>query len=153
MVGEQVVLDLGTVDGRSVVGLQRPGSDDRLGGEPTGQQRLADAFAGHHVGGHRRVAGEQHPPGGERGLVDPRGDRPRGVAILELEAVAEGVDDVGSGEEIEPELLHVLDATAAVAQHAESDVDPATGKRKRPGVAGNQVGFEPDVQLLRRRGR
>ena len=95
MVGEQVVLDLGTVDGSGIGGLQRPSRDDRFGREPTGQQRLADAFAGHHIGGHRCVAGEQHPPSGERGLVDACRDRPCGVAILGFEAVAEGVDDVG----------------------------------------------------------
>ena len=46
---------------RAGVGVERAGGDDRLGGEAAGEQRLADALAGHHVAGHRRVAGEQHP--------------------------------------------------------------------------------------------
>ena len=53
-------------------GVERPGGEDRLGGEPPGEQRLADALARHHVGRHRRVAGEQHPAVGQRRPVDAR---------------------------------------------------------------------------------
>ncbi len=148
MVGEQVVCDLGLIDPCCVAGLQRPGGDDRLGGEATGEQGLADALAGHHVGGHRGVAGEQHPPGRQRCVVDAGGDRPRRVSILDLESVAERVDDVRPGQQVDPQLLHVLHSTRAVAQHAEADVHTAAGQRERPRVAGHQVRLEPHVQLL-----
>ncbi len=73
------------------------------------------------------------------------------MAVLDLEAVAEGVDDVGAGQQLDPELLHVLHPARAVAQHAEADVHAAAGQRERPRVAGNEVGLEPHVQLMRRR--
>ncbi len=39
----------------------------------------------------------------------------------------------------------------AVAQHAEAEVDAAAGQRERPRVPGQEVGLEPDVEVVARR--
>ena len=138
----------------AAAGSQRPGGDDRLGREAAGEQRLADALAGHHVGGRRGVADEQHAPVGERGPVDAGRDRPRRVAALELAAPARAPRDVRPVEQVGPQLASSSwIRRRAVAQHAEADVGPPVGQRERPGVAGQEVGLEPHVAAARRPAR
>ena len=127
-----------------------PAREDRFGGEPAGEQRLADAFAGHHVGRRRRrrrrTACVRRSSGD---LVDAGRDRPRGVAILELEAGRRAPRRCGVGWSRSSQMrLHRLDPAFAVAEHTEADVDATVGQRERPGVAGREVGLEPHVQLL-----
>ena len=129
-------------------GLHRAGGDDRLGRQPPGEHRLADALAGHRVGGHRRVAGEQHPPVGQRRPVDAGRDRPGRVPTLERHLRAERVGDVRPRPQVVPQRAQVGTAAAAVAQHAVAEVHPAVGQREAPRVAGQQIGLEPHVQVL-----
>ena len=56
--------------------------------------------------------------------------------------------DVWAFEQSAPLRLHVLDPPGAVAQHAEADVDTPLGEGERPRVAGQEVGFEPHVQVV-----
>src|SRR5690606_37474065 len=62
--------------------------------------------------------------------------------------------DVGTLEDVGPQLLHVLDPgdLAAVALDAEADVGAAVGEGERPGVAGQEVRLEPDEELAGRSG-
>ena len=66
VVGDEVVAHGALVARPATRRVERAGGEDRLGGQPPGEQRLADALAGHHVGGHRRVADEQHSTVGQR---------------------------------------------------------------------------------------
>ena len=65
VVGEEVVAHRPLVSVRDEVGLCSPAADDRLGGEPAGEQRLTDALAGQHVGRGGGVADEEDPAVGE----------------------------------------------------------------------------------------
>src|SRR5262249_22244205 len=121
--------------------------DDRFGGEAAGEERLADALAGHHVGGHRRVTREQDALASERGGVDARRDRPRRMTALEDGGGTEGGAEVRAVEQAGPEVLHVLDPPPAVAQHAEADVGPPAGQRERPRVPREEVGVEPHEEV------
>ena len=148
MVGDEVVAHGRLVARRRRDRVERAGGEDRLGGQPPGEQRLADALAGHHVAGHRRVAGQEDSTVGQPRPVDAAGDRPRRVPVLRSGRRAERGADVRAVEQAGPQLLHVLDAAGAVAQHAEADVRPPAGQRERPGVAGEQVGVEPHVEVV-----
>ena len=81
----------------------------------------------------------------------PRRDGPGRVAVLQLERRTERIDDVRPPEQVDPEFLHLLALAPAIAEHAESDVDPTVGERERPRVTREQIRFEPHVQLLARR--
>ena len=70
VIGDEVVAHRRSIAVRRRRRRRAPARHDRLGGEPAGEQRLADALAGHHVGGRGGVADEQHAAGGEAGLVD-----------------------------------------------------------------------------------
>ena len=148
MVGDEVVANFGLVNHRRVFGLRRASCHDCFGGQAARQQCLPDAFSGHHVGCHRGVTCEQHTAAGERGLIDLGGNRPCGVTIFQLEVGSEGVEDVRPTKQIGPLLLHVLYAALSVSKYPETDVDATAGQGERPGIAGDHVRLEPDIQLI-----
>ena len=92
-------------------------------------------------------------PCDERRRVDAGRDRPRQVSVDGRRARAEGRGDVRPLEERRPRLLHVLRTPSRAALDAEADVGAAVRERERPGVAGQEVGVEPHVQLVARPGR
>ena len=127
---------------------------DRLGGEAAGEQGLADAFAGHHVGRRGGIAGEQHRPVGEHGPIDraPGSARRGGDPRASRWARARRRRAVGRAGRPTASLRRPCRVAAAVAQHAEADVGPAVGQRERPGVAG-QAGRRRTRRSARRRRR
>ena len=132
---------------------ERVGAEDRFGGKAASEQRLTDAFAGERVGCRRCVAHEQHAVVSENGLIDSSRNRPCSVATLEHSAFPEGLANVWAAEQIGPQRVHLLHLDGAATEHAESNVDAAIGKRKRPRVAGHDVGIEPHVETIRRGAR
>ena len=128
------------------------GGDHRLSRQTAGYQRLADALAGHRVGGRGRVPGEQSPGPGEGDPADPGRNGPGPVGGLGLGVGPQHPAQVGAGQQIRPDPAHVADPEAAVPADAEADVGPAAGQRERPGVGGQQVGFKPHEHLLGRLG-
>ena len=107
VIRQKVVAHGRSIPRRDLAGLERATGEDRLGGEPGGEHGLADALAGHRVGGHRGIADEAHTAAGQRCPVDAGRNGPGGVAILQLEAVAERLDDVRPLQQVAPLLLHV----------------------------------------------
>ena len=130
-----------------------PAGNDRLSREASSEHGLADALAGHGVGGHCCVADEAHPAAGQRRPVDPGGNRPGGVSILQLETGTESFHDVRSLQQVDPLLLHIANPPSAIALHAEADIGPTSGEGEAPHVTGQQVGLEPNDESLGRRPR
>ena len=131
------------------VRLERPADDDRFGRDPAGQQRLPDALAGHHVGCGGGVADEQDTRPDVSEISSIRAGIGQAVCRpSSCEVGSERLDDVRTGEQVAPQLAHLLHPTSTVAQHAEPDVDPVAGQRERPGVARQQVFLEPHDQTL-----
>ncbi|MEZ5296716.1 MAG: hypothetical protein R2697_10745 [Ilumatobacteraceae bacterium] len=141
-------MDQRLVLGADETGLQCAAERDRPCGEPTGLQRLADALAGHHVGGGSGVTDEEDPFVRQR---DPRRSAPgsaRPLAPFEFGVRTERLDHVWPLQQVAPQLGHVAHLAVAVAEDPEPDVRPIAGQRERPRVAGEQVGFEPHDEAL-----
>ena len=140
---------------RAASGAMRPGGLDGLGGEDAALQRLGDALARHRVGGGGGVAHEQRPPGrrGPPGRSGPGWATPCGCRLRRGARARAPRATWGRASSSRPRALHVGHAAPVGAQDAEADVDLAAGQRERPGVAGQQVGLEPDPQPLGRRAR
>src|SRR5436853_383242 len=79
-------------------------------GPPAAEQGLGDAFARHGVGGAGGVAHQEGPTAtrGQWGVVDPGRDGPRLVDALGPGPVAQHLPDVGPGEDLGPQPLHVV---------------------------------------------
>ena len=97
MIGEEVMLDRAFVGRTRHRCVTRAALDDRTRGELTGQQRLTDALPGERVGDARRITDKQHTTARQRGGRHAGGNRPRGVSVLHLEALAERLDTLAGG--------------------------------------------------------
>ena len=80
--------------------------------------------------------------------VDARRDRPCRRPSLGRRPGTEGRPDVRRSSRPAHWLAHVLAVARPVAQHAEADVGPPVRQRERPGVAGQEVVVEPDVEVV-----
>jgi hypothetical protein len=108
VVGEKVMAHGSLIGGANGRGRERAAGRQCLGSEPTGEHRLADSLARHHVAGARRVAHEQHPPRRQHGSVDAGRDGPGRDPILELHARPERGTNVRAVDEAGPVGLHGL---------------------------------------------
>ena len=123
-------------------------SQDRLGSNPSGEQGLSDALTGEEVGGGSSITDEENSPTRQRHGIDAGRDRPSRVSSDRLCPRTESVHHVLTAQEVTPRFSEVTPRQPTVAQHTETDVRPTARERKRPGVSGQQVGFEPDDEAF-----
>ncbi len=123
-------------------------AENRFGRESPGDQRLADALAGHRVGHGGGIADEHRARSRQGDPSDSRRDGPGLVGLLRSGIGTEDVADVGAREEIGPQRLHVPHRVMAAPLYAEADVGPAVGEGERPRVPRQEVLLEPDDEFV-----
>ena len=133
--------------------VRRAGGEDGVGGERAGEQRLADALAGHGGRWPRPRRRRTAPAAAVSGDARRCG---RGSARPCAGASATGAGPSTAGmcgrcEQLGPQLLHVLAVRARRPRWMpKPTLARPSGERERPGVARQQVGLEPHAQLARR---
>ena len=101
--------------------IDRAGAADRVGGEHSGEEGLADALTRHDVTGGGGVAHEQGPAGGERHRVHAGRDRPRPVRALGHGGVTEHRPDRGDQlgvHEVHPRQIDADPTISRLAGHS-----------------------------------
>ena len=74
-------------------------------------------------------------------------DRPCHSSVLGYGVVAQDGADRPSVHELVPDSACGTHGYWATAQYAEAHIGTTIGQRKRPGIAGQQVGLKPHVQV------
>ena len=99
-----------------------------VGGKASSEKGLANSFPGEYISGSCSIAGEKNRSGRQGHLSNPCRNRPCSVAVNERELVTEGFANVGTLEEIPPNIRHLLTRENFAAQHAKSDIYLAVAK-------------------------
>ena len=153
MVGEERAPDVAAVAlgrlGRAV----GASLDHRLRGQAPGEQRLADAFAGHpSVAAAASPANSTGPC--ESVAVSMRAGIGHARCRSDGVAPAPRASATWAARSTSPTVpLHVLRTASRAAVDAEADVRPTVRERERPRIAGQEVGLEPHDQRRAAPGR